>query len=819
MMTEENDETQKASEAENQEVLKESMATEPEADHLTAGTKAVPAVDESESENWEAIAIEQEVDVPQQESDQPIIEAIIEAKPSGIEIVEENPDTVNESAALELETDHKIAEIEPVSVTIVSESENWEAIDIEQEVDVPQEESDQAIVGAIIESTPLEVEIVEETQSEATEIAVEMGTEVDIESTPTEIEKSLESFEAEISTPEIIDEAKEQEVNSTSEMLDIKVPIQVQTSEDKTIHYPELNYDTLTKEGLLAFFESAKSIIQAQAASNTFKKIDEITKEAKIAFDKIKFAEKNEALASFKESNEQSEEGFFFKGDEINQKIDTCIQFIRGERQTFFHQIEKLREKALEGKTRLINELRVLADADDNSDPAHVNASFKAFKKLQDEWKSFGSVQGNMNQTLWQSYHALVDRFYSNRSIFFELLELDRKKNLQAKEVIAAKLEKLAEAIQQGVALQKVLKEAEELFEEYKHIGPAHRDANEAMWLRVKKSLDVLFEQKRQVNEAQKGIYQENLAVKKELADLMHHYTSFTSISISEWNQTSKAVLALQEQWGKLKGGLPREGGKEVSHLFWSDLKTFFKHKSEFFSKIDAERKANLAAKQLLVDQVLGIVETGTETPEITNMVIGLQKRWKDIGHVPEKQKDQIYAKFKVACDAYFNLKREKNKGPQDEEFEANLTAKNGILSSMQAMLKDAESLANLGTIKAEWDAIGYVPRKDVKNVQEKFRNSWNSLIDFARTQPAEKLAAWGFELKSLSTESIHSQEDRKPQATDFRKKIQALENDIAVLTNNLEFFAKSKNSDYLRAEVEKKISQAEAEIEKLKKS
>jgi len=46
-----------------------------------------------------------------------------------------------------------------------------------------------------------------------------------------------------------------------------------------------------------------------------------------------------------------------------------------------------------------------------------------------------------MNQTLWQSYHALVDRFYSNRSIFFELLELDRKKNLQAKELIAKKLE------------------------------------------------------------------------------------------------------------------------------------------------------------------------------------------------------------------------------------------------------------------------------------------------------------------------------------------------------------------------------------------
>ena len=758
MMTEENDETQKASKAENPEVLKESMATEPETDTPTAEIESAPESIEPESEIAVEEAKEQE-DVPSLESEEIMVDEIEAAEEPTQEIVDE--------------------------IVAVEEA--------------PQEVVDETVAEEPILEIVDEIVAVEELETIALETPVALVAE-------------------EIENQELVAEISEPEANSTSEMLDIQLPKQEHATEDKTIVYPVLDYSNLSKESLLAFFESAKAIIQAQAASGTFKKIDEITKEAKIAFEKIKFGEKNEALASFKESNEQSEEGFSFKGDEINQKIDSCIQFIRGERQTFFQQMEKMREKALEGKTRLINELRVLADADDNSDPAHVNASFKAFKKLQDEWKSLGSVQGNMNQTLWQSYHALVDRFYSNRSIFFELLELDRKKNLQAKEAIAAKLEKLAEAIQAGGALQKLLKEAEELFEEYKHIGPAHRDANEAMWLRVKKSLDVLFEQKRQVNEAQKGIYQENLAVKKELSDLMHTYASFTSISISEWNQTSKAVLALQEQWGKLKGGLPREGGKEVSHLFWSDLKTFFKHKSEFFSKIDAERKANLAAKQLLVDQVNGIVETGTETPEITNMVIGLQKRWKEIGHVPEKQKDQIYAKFKAACDAYFNLKREKNKGPQDEEFEANLTAKNGILSTMQAMLKDAESLANLGNIKAEWDAIGYVPRKDVKNIQEKFRNSWNSLIDFARTQPAEKLAAWGFELKSLSAETHHSTEERKSAAPDARKKIQALENDIAVLTNNLEFFAKSKNSDKFRAEVEKKILEAEAELEKLKK-
>jgi hypothetical protein len=662
----------------------------------------------------------------------------------------------------------------------------------------------------------------EELETTPTSPEEKPAAETAVEATPVE-----ETVEAEAAVEETVEsETVAEEIvdleAATAEVAPVEVatPAEVvfPTVEEKAVEFPTLDLSKATKESILAFYEQLKSILQSSASSANFKKVDELTKEVKTAWEAIKQGERTEALAAFKAANEDSEEGFSFKGDEISQKIDGIATFIRSERGAFFSNLEKLREKALEGKTRLINELRTLVDSDDNSDPAHVNASFKAFKKIQEEWKGLGSVQGPMNQTLWQSYHALVDRFYSNRSIFFELLELDRKKNLQAKELIANKLEGLAAEISKGSALQKLLKEAEELFEEYKHIGPANRENNETLWTRVKKSLDVLFEQKRAVQDAQKQVFEENLKVKREIGDLMKHYASFTAANISEWNQASKAVLALQEQWNNLKGGLPRDGGKEVSQNFWSDLKTFFKHKSEFFSKIDAERKANLAAKQLLIDQVNGIVETGTITPEVTQMVIETQRKWKEIGHVPEKQKDSIYAKFKAACDAYFNLTREKGKNAKDVEFEANLEAKQAILKEMEAMLQDPSLLATLGQKKAAWDAIGFVPRNNVKAIQESFRTTWNALIDLARTQPKEQLAAWGFELKSLASEANTGGEERKSTSPDARKKIQTLENDIAVLTNNLEFFAKSKNSDKLRAEVEKKIAQAEKELEKLKK-
>ena len=55
-------------------------------------------------------------------------------------------------------------------------------------------------------------------------------------------------------------------------------------------------------------------------------------------------------------------------------------------------------------------------------------------KRLQSEWKAIGAVPQGESQELWNSYHALLDQYYNNRSIYYELKELDRKRNLAAKE-------------------------------------------------------------------------------------------------------------------------------------------------------------------------------------------------------------------------------------------------------------------------------------------------------------------------------------------------------------------------------------------------
>jgi predicted DNA-binding protein YlxM (UPF0122 family) len=55
----------------------------------------------------------------------------------------------------------------------------------------------------------------------------------------------------------------------------------------------------------------------------------------------------------------------------------------------------------------------------------------------------------------------------------------------------------------------------------------------------------------------------------------------------------------------------------------------------------------------------------------------------------------------------------------------------------------------------------------------------------------------------------------RKEQA--IRKQIQKVENDIAVLKNNLEFFADSKTAEKLKGEFNGKIKMAQNQLKNLK--
>ena len=600
----------------------------------------------------------------------------------------------------------------------------------------------------------------------------------------------------------------------------LEIDLNNELTEELEEEAPDVDYSQLSKEQLVNLLENELSLINSEGVKpSLLKKAEALAREIRPVLDHIKQTDRETALKAFV-ADSGSEDGFEFKYDAETQKIDALSREIRGLKNTYYQSVEKEKEKNFTVKTSLLQRLRTLLEDEGTreTDASGMKTSWEEFKKIQEEWKSAGNISSPHNGTLWATYNALIDRYFSNRNIYFELKELDRRRNADLKAELCEKVEELVKSLEARPMTREILAEANHIFEEYKHLGPAPKEEQEKLWQRFKVALDHLYDAQRGQFAEQKKSMQENYDQKLKIYEAIVPFTAYNSGSIKEWNAKTKEVMAFQDQWVALKGIMPREEGKELSKKFWATLKTFFHNKGEFFRQLESKREQNLELKNQLCSDAEAILATGEDNASNTQKIIELQKKWKAIGQVPEKYKDTIYDRFKKACDSYFDQKRAKNK-EVEVEFEENLKRKIDLIERIEiaAANKDESSLDLLSAFKSEWSSIGFVPKKDMQATQKRYIAAVNTYVSaIGKLSSKEKEQA----VLESEVELVRDGESSRGlfrKENDIKRRVSQLENDISLWQNNIEFFAKSKTSDRLKAEFERKISSAQAQLEELK--
>jgi hypothetical protein len=113
--------------------------------------------------------------------------------------------------------------------------------------------------------------------------------------------------------------------------------------------------------------------------------------------------------------------------------------------------------------------------------------------------------------------------------------------------------------------------------------------------------------------------------------------------------------------------------------------------------------------------------------------------------------------------------------------------------------------------------AVGFVPRKNMTAIQDRFAKAVEAFVaNLDGTALEKEKMKFGFQMKIYGDSPEASRKSRDREQT-LRKRITHIEDDIALWKNNLEFFAKSKTADRLRAEFGAKISEATKELDSLK--
>lgn len=686
------------------------------------------------------------------------------------------------------------------------ESPNEIAEIVQQEAELPNEETKPTESDSVDDAVPEPVEQQESMSSdEPTDSNEQSEVEAEIESPTPEPEKVDTDAEVKVEEPvkeeEIsADETPETEALAEADSDEPKDESGESVSDDDSEEehdeneFDHVELDGASKKELLDWLKKIK-------AEDSIRKVDRLFKDLGAHFEEIIASEKSEALEVFLKQEGNEEGDFEFHGDEIDKEFQALYEEQRHKRSHYFHQLEKEREENLVKKSQLLDMIREIVDGEDQT-------SFNKVKKLQEEWRKVGPVPGSQNKTLWANYHALMDRFYDQRTIYFELKDLDRKKNLEAKIELCEK----AEALDAENDLKNAVTQLNELHEEFKHIGPVPSEDQEPLWQRFKAASDKVYEHRKEFTELQKEEHKKNLEIKRGIAERAEELASFESDRIKEWNQKTKELQQLQKEW-EACGGVPRDKAKEVNRAFWGNFKKFFGNKSKFFKTLDAQREDNLKKKQDLVAKAAELKES-KDWEGTAKALKNLQNDWREIGPVPDKFRNSVYKEFKKNCDEFFERRRGQN-AEQNKEFEVNLKTKLGILEQLEGLTLPVD-LEQVYDLTEQFAEAGLVPRNAVGKTLDRYDKVSKQLLASGLTDSEISELRIHLDVCKLRNSPHGNQKINRKENT-IKRKITGLENDVNNWKTNLDFFAKSKNADQLKSEFEQKILDAEKELGNLK--
>ena len=558
------------------------------------------------------------------------------------------------------------------------------------------------------------------------------------------------------------------------------------------------DFSSYSKEELVKFLEGFNLKENHSKATNFLSLL-------KGAFDQIVFLEREGALQKFL-SEGGAEADFDYKKDVLAVRFEKSFGKIKIDISEHYASIEKSKQKNLEIKNDLLERLRKLISAEESS------LSLEEFKNIQEEWKKTGHVPVAQSQELWNNYKALVDIFYNNRSIFFELKELDRKKNLEAKREICEKVEKLIllDSVNQA------LKDLKVLHEDFRVIGPVPKEEQETLWTRLKVASDKIYEKRKEHLQGVKVVHEQNLLTKLAIIEKAELLAAFDSSRIDDWKLKTVEVQKIQEEWQKA-GGIAPDKAKELSNKFWDVCKVYYKKKNDFFKELDKKREENLQRKVELCEKAEALKDS-QDSEGAAREIKELQKVWEKVGQVPFKQKDKIFARFKTACDYFFNKKREQVAEVEKEYF-VNLEKKQQLVAEIESFISTSEpkSIEKLKAFQALWDAIGFVPRDNKKEISDKFSAVLSKFIDASTEigQDAKKNIRLSLEVLSLKA-SPDGLDQLKKKEQALQKKVGVVKSEIERYKTNIEFFGRSKGADQMKKEIQTNIDKLEVELKEL---
>ena len=575
-------------------------------------------------------------------------------------------------------------------------------------------------------------------------------------------------------------------------------------SEEEKVNYdaielPPVDYSGFSRKELV---ETLALIVENRPPAEI---IDDVNRIKEFFYKKSK-AEFNENRLNFAKEGGNIDD-FRPEPDEFEIRIKAVLEIFRSRRSEINRVQESEKQDNLRKKLDIIEQIKDLVNREEA-----INKTFQEFRNLQNEWHSTGIVPQGAMKDLWENYHHSVEIFYDYIKINRELRDLDLKKNLESKIELCEK----AEVLLLEPNAVNAFKLLQDYHNHWREIGPVPHENKNDIWERFREATSKVNKRHHEFFEEQKDEQKRNLDAKTALCEKVEEIASGEILTFADFREKSDIILDCQKMW-KTIGFAPKKHNNKVYQRFRTACDSFFEKKRAFFSENKETQVRNLQLKTELCMKAEALQES-TDWKDVSDMLISLQKEWKEIGPVPKKYSDKVWKRFRKACDTFFTRKSAFFAG-RDTSYEDNLNAKLAIIDEIEKFNpgKDQkEAFEQLKEIQRRWTEIGYVPFNKKEEVAKRYKDVLNKQFDKLNLDDEDKnILRYRSKVDSArsnprTARKVMNERDK------FFSKIKQLESDIVLWENNIGFFAKSTKADSMIKEVEEKIAETKRNIKLL---
>ena len=443
-------------------------------------------------------------------------------------------------------------------------------------------------------------------------------------------------------------------------------------------------------------------------------------------------------------------------------------------------------------------------------------------RDIQEAWKGIGQVPQRDLEPLYKEYRGLLDEFYELRSVHLELMEYDRKKNLEERErliEIAKTLVPAEKDRENAEVWREKLDMLQELQQQWKSAGHVPREDMDRINESYRDAIDAFFEVRNEFRAVEDKAREENAEKKNELLAQLETFREFKGESPKDWNEATGKVRAIQEAWKEL-GPAPSAVNGELWSKYRNVCDAFYGNKSAYFKGLDEARAQNFELKKVLVEKA-EVIATRTDWEPAARDLKKLQTEWKSIGPVPDRHSQKLWNKFRAACDTFFEGRRTHYAELHAVEKE-NLKFRRTLIDEVKALQEadkpPGEIVNAIKGIQARWKESGRVPYKEKEKIWKEFRKEIDLVFNGLDSRRGEARR----ERSVANIEKIEDGDERtqaiKGKISRIRRKIHAVQEKVDQYSTNIQFISRGKSGDALRAQIQGEIDKEEKIIKDLRK-